>query len=389
VRQLLPSDHPESLAGIERELDLLASEINILVEPDELLRKPKNRNQQARFRRHLEEFRAEARRQMAFFGRTKFSGPVSVSIDIHVPEGRQQPLMHDVVKAYLDALEGIAYDDDRQIQHLVVHRRGTDHPMLSLLEPRNEQRAGQVFIVVQPLQAYTRLYDRTFRRLVFRRKHSPFRNEWTPRDDLRLVMLRAERSRMPEERDTGPTDNLIGSYEEQRLTGSALADVDRPGPLSDDMRRAFTIFPAHRVHSALRGLHGSTFLLSLPGEGTGTSEAWSREVDQVIERHRNHRFMTQHKLSTWVALDIAVRGESVDGKDLDNLARSVIPRFEAAFCIQPGTVTCYRAYQAVGTPTGVQVRVLHDTRMLGLEIALGETRSALVDMIHGPRDRSH
>src|SRR5690242_10505530 len=151
------------------------------------------------------------------------------------------------------------------------------------------------------------------------------------------------------------------------------------------MRRAFTIFPAHRVHSAIRGLHGSTFLLPLPGEGPGTSKAWSREVDQVIERHRHHRFMTQHKLSTWVALDIAVRGESVDGKDLDNLARSIIPRFEAAFCVQQGTVACYRAYQAVGSPTGVQVRVLHDTRMLGLEIALGETRSALVEMVHGPR----
>jgi Holliday junction resolvase RusA-like endonuclease len=357
------------------------------VSPEELLRKPKTRSQKARFPAQLEAFRDEARGQVEFFGRTKFEGPVSVAIDIHVPEGRQQPLMHDVVKAYLDALQGIAYDDDRQVEHLVVHRRGTDHPMLSTLQQREEPREGQVFIVVQPLVAYTRLYDRTFRRLIFRRRErSPFRNEWTPRDDLKLAVLRAERARMPEGRDPGPTDELIGSYEEQRLTGSALADVDRPGPLSDDMRRAFRIFPAHRVHAALRAFHGSTFLLPLPGEGPGTSDAWSREVEEVIARHRGHRFMTQHKLSTWVALDIAVRGESVDGKDLDNLARSIIPRFEEAFCVQPGTVACYRAYQAVGSPTGVQVRVLHDTRMLGLEIALGETRSGLVDMVHGPHE---
>ena len=96
--------------------------------------------------------------------------------------------------------------------------------------------------------------------------------------------------------------------------------------------------------------------------------------------------MARSKLSTFIALDIAVRGESIDGKDLDNLARLIIPRFEEAFCVAPGTVACYRTYQAVGTPIGIQVRMLNDTRMLGLEIELGNTRRRLVDVVHGPRD---
>jgi hypothetical protein len=74
--------------------------------------------------------------------------------------------------------------------------------------------------------------------------------------------------------------------------------------------------------------------------------------------------------------------------DIDNLARLIITRFENAYCVRPGTVASYRAYQAVGLPEGVQVRVMSDTRMLGLEIALGETRGHMVDTIHGPSPSS-
>jgi hypothetical protein len=95
--------------------------------------------------------------------------------------------------------------------------------------------------------------------------------------------------------------------------------------------------------------------------------------------------MTRAPLRSWVALDIAVRGETIDGMDLDNLARLIITRFEKAYCVRPGTVASYRAYQAVGSPEGVQVRVMSDTRMLDMEIALGETRRQMVDVIHRPR----
>lgn len=388
MRDLLSLVHASRLEAIERDLDLLASEVIVLVEPEVLLRKPDNSKQSARFADREAAFKAEAGRQMQQLGRHRFADPtpLSVQLDIHVPESRrQQPLMPWVVKAYLDALQGIAYDDDRQIEHLVVHRRGVDHPLMDGYEPEvGEHRNGHVFITVQPLEGYTRLYDRTFRRMIFRGgARSPFRNEWSVGDGFELGKLKAQRSALADGPSAEARDVLIASLDEKRLTSGAFADIDRPGPLSDDMRRAFRVFPAHAVQSALRGAIGSRIMLPPRGAGEGTGSAWESEVDRLLDRHRQHRLMTQAPLRGWVALDIAVRGETDDGMDLDNLARLIITRFEKAYCVRPGTVTSYRAYQAVGSPEGVQVRVMSDPRMLGLEIALGTTRGEMVDAIYG------
>jgi Holliday junction resolvase RusA-like endonuclease len=378
-----------SRRAMKAELDVLASEVLVLVEPEDLLRKPKNSKQSTAFAERERAFKNEAERQLSTLGRTKFPKPMalSVQLEIHVPEGGQQPLMAGVVKAYLDALEGIAYDNDRQIAHLVVHRRGLDHPMMDGYVPELAGRKGQVYIEVKPLDAYTRLYDRTFRRLIFRGSaRSPFRNEWTISDELKLVQLKAKRRTMSEgDGAVAAAAALINSYEEQRLTSGPFADIDRPGPLSDDMRRAFRLLPAHALQSALRGVSGSRLLLPPRGAGRGTSSHWQDEVERRLERHRGHRLMARAPLRGWVALDIAVRGETIDGMDLDNLARLIIPRFEKAFCVRSGTVASYRAYRAVGSPDGVQVRVMSESRMLGLEIALGETRSQMVEAIYGPR----
>lgn len=386
MRDLLPPSHSQSPHPIERELDLLASEIIILVEPKELLRKPKNSKQSAEFSIREEAFKDQARGQVAELGSSKFGSPtpLCVQLEIHVPEGGQQPLMPGVVKAYLDALEGIAYDDDRQIEHLVVHRRGLDHPMMDGYDAESSDGNGQIYIEIKPLEAYTRLYDRTFRRLIFRGgARSPFRNEWGVGDEAELLKLKAERSAMLDGPGAQATDDLIASQEEKRLTSGAFADIDRPGPLSDDMRRAFRVFPAYTVHSALRSVTGSRLLLPQRGAGEGTSSAWESDVARRLEQHRRHRLMTRAPLRSWLALDIAVRGETIDGMDLDNLARLVVTRFEKAYCVRPGTVASYRAYQAVGAPAGVQVRIMSDMQMLSLEIALGETRSQMVDRFPG------
>jgi Holliday junction resolvase RusA-like endonuclease len=388
VRQLLPPTHPDSVQAIERELDLMASEITILVNPEELLRKPKTAKARKGFQAREDAFKQEVRQQVADSGRTKFPEPtpVSVQLEIHVPEGGQQPLMAGVVKAYLDALRGIAYDDDRQIQHLVVHRRGLDHPMMDGYDPESSGRPGQVLIVVEPLEAHTKLYDRAFRRLIFRgSEHSPFRNEWTSRDELKLLRLKVERRSISDRGHAQATDDLIAMYEEQRLTSGIFADIDRPGPLAEGTRVASRLIPVHAFQSALRGIAGSRIMLPMRGAGKGSSSVWDREVANRLERHRRHRLMTRAPLRGWVALDIAVRGETIDGMDLDNLARLVITRFENAYCVRPGTVASYRVYQAVGSPEGVQLRIMSDPRMLDLEIALGETRSQMVDRIHGPK----
>lgn len=389
VRELFQSSSPNSPQAIERDLGLLAAEVIVLVETEDLLRKPKSSKQRgARFRDRENAFKDDARRQVANLGRRRFAAPapVSVQLEIHVPEAGQQPLMPGVVKAYLDALQGIAYDDDRQIEHLVVHRRGIDHPMMDGYEPAVAGTKGQVYIEVKPLEAYTRLYDRTFRRLIFRGGvRSPFRAEWGISNEVTLRKLKTRRRTQADGPGAQAMDDLIAMHEEERLTAGAFADIDRPGPLSDDMRRAFRVFPAHAAQSALRGVAGSRLVLPLRGAGRGTSSEWEHDVERRLEQHRGHRLMTQAPLRSWVALDIAVRGETIDGMDLDNLARLIITRFEKAYCVRPGTVASYRAYQAVGKPEGVQVRVMSDTRMLGLQIALGETRGLMVDAIYGPR----
>ncbi len=230
---------------------------------------------------------------------------------------------------------------------------------------------------VRPLEAYTRLYDRTFRQTFWKRgaDRLPWRNTWGPRDEIKLAKLKAERKRLRDSEETEQIDALIASYEERRLLQGPLADIDRPGPLSDDMRRASKVVPSHRIQWPLRLVQGATFLLPLRGTGPGSNDAWQGEVSERLAKHRRRRRMAQAPLTTFVALDIAVRGESVDGKDLDNLAHSILVPFERAFCVRPGTVVCNRAYRAVGFPEGVQVGVLNEGRILQLEATLGETRA--------------
>lgn len=362
---------------LRAELDLLAVELSVFFEGDSLLRKGGNK---ARRQRLQDDFEAEAKRIADLLKFMPLKDDVAVQMDIHAPGRRQQPLMPDVVKAHLDALEGIAYDDDRRVGHLLVHRRAWDHPMLDSLPSAPGDNASEVdnpsvFVTVGLLEAYTRLYDRMFRHEIFRRRpHSPLRSEWRMADEVRLGFKKGQAR--------GDSSASFAFDEELRLVGrSMLGDIDRPGPLSVDMRRAFKLFPAHRVQQALRAPLGGTFILPLAGQEPGSSDRWAIDVEAILERHRRHRGMPKASLTSFVALDIAARGESLNGKDLDNLARGVVDRFESVFCTRPGTVSCYRVYRAVGTPRGVQVRVMSDARMLALEIAMTDTRALMVDRL--------
>jgi hypothetical protein len=346
--------------------------IEVFVKSDRLLRKDS-----PRFREDEEAFKREAREFVVdVLDREPFDCDVAVYVDIKTPESRQQqPLMPPVVKAYLDALEGIAYREDRQIAHLVVHRHDLDHPWLSGLKPGEVPRTGSVFISVQALTTYTRLYDTAFRRGIYKRV-SPWWRERTFADDRRLGRLRGQRIGMAlTGQDTAAIDPEIALLDERRLTDTPLADLDRPGPLPAAMRMAQQILPTHRMIGAVRRhTHGSTFLLELRGQGRGTSKPWKQGLREELERHSRRRFMARRRLESFVALDIAVRGLSIDGKDLDNLAHSILGPFEEKFCVRQGTVRCYRVYTAVGKPQGVQVRILDEPRMLDLERELTEAR---------------
>ena len=57
-----------------------------------------------------------------------------------------------VVKAHLDVLEGVAYQDDRQIEHLLVHRRALDHPYMAGFRPEDPDPEAHVYVQVQRLE---------------------------------------------------------------------------------------------------------------------------------------------------------------------------------------------------------------------------------------------
>jgi hypothetical protein len=49
--------------------------------------------------------------------------------------------------------------------------------------------------------------------------------------------------------------------------------------------------------------------------------------------------------------------------------------FEEQLCVARGTVASYRVHEAVGEPAGVHIRVLDDSRLLSLEIAMARART--------------
>jgi hypothetical protein len=342
-------------------------EIHIFVDSDAVPRKGWKGHAKAQ-----REFRAEAARKVARFGRGPLDGPVSVELDLWVPEVGQQPQIPGAIKAYLDALEGIAYRGDRQVAHLVVQRHALDHPLLHPgYEPDDPRTGASVSVRVIPLERYTAAYDRAFQLTFWRgRDSSPWFPKWSIRDESRLVQARWRQKALGKRSDPG-LDELVRSLEEERFCDGTLADLDRPGPLPSATRG----MRLDRFHWRLRQRHGAAFLFDLRGQEPGTGAAWKAAVEEKF------RMFAQHHpgvpFNGWVALDVAVRGTSLHGKDLDNLANSVLVPFEQGFCERRGTVVAYRIYEAAGHPPGVQVRVLDSGRILELQIKLSEARGEL------------
>ena len=97
-----------------------------------------------------------------------FRGDVSVILTIFAPRVQSPPALPTSVKAYLDALNGILWRDDRQVAHLTVHRTAADHPhrrRTSLDEfplPEIIDALPWVSVDALPARVYTGQYDRTF-----------------------------------------------------------------------------------------------------------------------------------------------------------------------------------------------------------------------------------
>lgn len=322
--------------------------------------------------KELEAVRRQLAEDSEALGFQLLAGPVAVSLSVNPPVvGGQQPELPTVVKAYLDALEGIAYDNDRQVEYLEVRQSPMRHPMMAGYVPRDaDSTEASVFIEVEPVEDYTARYDRAVRAALLRRE-SPWWPEWSMRDQIELARLRRQLQRTPQS-ERGPLREVIRIDEERRLTDGVLADIDRPGPLPRAAQAVHRVLPLQRFLHGTRLRSGAAFRISLPGGPRDSSVVWKQELHDALDEFK--RRSAGLPLRGFVALDIAVRGASLEGKDLDNLAHSILVPFEEALCVRRGTVSAYRIYTAPGEPEGVQVRVLNSNRLLGLNIALGRLR---------------
>jgi hypothetical protein len=322
--------------------------------------------------KELDAVRAQLADDASALAFQRLRGTVAVSLSLHPPvTGRQQPELPKVVKAYLDALETIAYDDDRQVEYLQVRENSMRHPMLDGYVPSEDDLGeASIFIEVEPVEDYTERYDRAVRASMLKRR-PPWWPEWSIRDGIELVRSRSELRRTPAP-DRGPLRELVRSLEERQLTDGVLADIDRPGPLPAAAEAVHRLLRLQRFHRATRRRSGAAFWISLRGGPRDSTAAWNDELHDALAQFK--RRSVGLPLRGFLALDIAVRSTSLEGKDLDNLAHSILVPFEEALCVRRGTVIGYRVYTAPGDPEGVQLRVLDSNRLLELDIALGEVR---------------
>lgn len=322
-------------------------------------------------RRLEEDFRKAAKEEASLFDFKCPEGPVSVFLHIHAPRSGQAPQLPPVAKAYLDALEGIAYENDRQVEHLVVFQDALRHPLMSedgeaTISEAEDDLGAAVFIEVEPVEDYTARFDSAYRSTLYRRGPTPWRQHFGVADWKNLHELRWQYKRSPQETNV----ELLRQLEEQALRDGFLADIDRPGPLPEVTQMIHRFLPLPKLHQFLRGRSGAMLLLPLRGERRGTSGAWASVLDKALENFAQTRAGLPFR--GFVALDIAVRGESLEGKDLDNLAHSILIPLEKILCVRRGTVLGYRVYTATGQPEGVQVRVIDHSRLLDLNATLHE-----------------
>lgn len=337
---------------------------------DRLLRKGTNRRQRQQAANLKAQFRRAAEDNVRFFGFKCFETPVSVSLHVHGLQQDENPQLPPVVKAYLDALEGIAYADDRQVEHLVVQQDAWDHPWMTGVKGASDDTStgAAVFIQVERIEDYTARFDRAYRSSFWRRGGStPWKGNWGFGDEIKLAEQRRLAARAPEKAN----GELLRMREENKLRDGFFADIDRPGPLPKVTQAIHRLIPLPKLHHSLRVRSGSTLMLPLRGQGKGSGSPWEEARDAAI-----HRFAATQPglpLEGFVALDIAVRGESVHGKDLDNLAHLLLVPIEDKLCVKRGTVVGYRAYSALGYPEGIQVRIIDHGRLIDLDVSLSKT----------------
>jgi Holliday junction resolvase RusA-like endonuclease len=396
--------------------------LELHLESDELLRQSNNRAQKARMDAIRADLKAQVRTQLRRLRRRAFRGPVSVELDLHAVAVEQPSSSPPAVKAYLDLLKGLVYEDDRSVCHLRVARHARDNPLFReapedwLFRPDRRMPHGPpdgvaVRLRIMPLRVYTADYDRAFRLRDkiwegdgFRSRwsdddgHQFWESGWQPiKDDDRLDELRAEHRE--DLNDEGPLYGPGGLYDDESMLAVRTSerqrrvreyralrhkllldqrpqDYDRPGPRSELDELIWSgMGEDAKLLWHRDALMAGSFFLPLPPE-TSTGANWRDMVRDAMEEHRRKfAAIASEALDTGLALDISVRGAGTNRRDLDNLARDVLVPFEQLYCAdERGTVVSYRVYEAEGPHDEVRVLVMTDSRLHQLEDVIAQAR---------------
>jgi hypothetical protein len=388
-------DYLEAIASWRRR-------VLLQVETVELLRKPRGRSQSRRQVHLLEDARAQLWSSMRASRRRPFRGEVSVELTIVAPDDVVAPSAPKSVKRYLDALNGIAYADDRQIAHLVVRRFADDHPyrQQSPSAPRSTSFARinpSVHFSVMPLRLYVADYDRAFaaRALRARRRDDELDEEQDYEDRRELSRLYEEREQDAEGDGIYGFGNiqLVGTLRDLRETEIRQLEVnrllrqepdryDRPGAAPD--RRLAPRGSDHdvAVPESWYRVPGTIWLPPLLTERrNGEGEPWaSLARNQLIEHREEWGPILPDFFDQPIALDIAIFGADTSTHDIDNVAHFILQNFEELYCQnRRGTVTAYRVYRRTGEQSGIRVQLMTDERLRQLEFAIDEARSDVIE----------
>lgn len=394
----------------------------------ELLRKGTNPTQRRRMARLHAETREQAASQMVAHRRRAFRRPVSVEIDLHAVGVEQPPASPPAVKAYLDALQGVVYADDRLVHHLRVTRHARDNPYFRSLPedwldgpwpriPHGPADRVEVRVKVMPLRLYVADYDRVFRfrdqadrigSLYDDREEEDgefWQGGWEHvRDDDELSELRAEHDDDLNDRGVyspefaGIQGDLRGAFRRRRerrmaaMTRKLLLDqrpgtLDRPGPPSE--RDAWLFEGAPKLEEMARAEYLEPGRLLLPPKPEAATPegtpSWAEQVRTNMRDHRAKWRLLDEPYDAPFALDISLRGAGEGRRDVDNFARPILEAFEEVFCSnRRGTVASYRAYVAEGGTPAIRVLVMPDQRLQGLDDARTAARWKRIQ--HGPRE---
>jgi hypothetical protein len=320
-----------------------------------ILRRGDKRVSRKRRERREAELRPAMEGEMRERSRRPFRGPVSVTITIFARE----PNTPTSVKAYLDCMTGIFYEDDRAVEHLYVR----------VFSQSKDEAEEKVYIEIEPLKMYIKNFDHAYARLGI-----PFGGEG------HLELERDfERDELAELEGEGVRDGRRGwgvldavdpelaqhdrEYRSMRISELRLKELlaghlrphDRPGASSIGLSQEEADGSSGWVERELPG----ALWLPLPGVS-----GWRDHVEAELAGHMDRWRIKAVPISYSLGLDLAVQGHRNGGKDLDNLAHVVIGSFRRILGnAEAEPVTSYRVYNRTGPRTGIRAQVV-DARLL-------------------------